>query len=76
MACLSSCYKVLTSSVVMLRMYNLADMKKENRNIVHQTEKWANIHIPLKECEKIYTDMRAMPYIHDHTSYEWKEAQN
>lgn len=35
-----------------------------------------NIHIPLMECEKNHTDMKAMPYIHDHTSYEWKEAQN
>lgn len=41
----------------------------EKRNTVHQTE------IPLKECEKIYTDMRVMPFIHDST-YECKEEQH
>jgi len=57
-------------------MYNLPGTRKENRNTVHQTERWANLHIPLKECEQNYTDMRTMSYIHDHASYEWKEARN
>lgn len=57
-----------------LRMYYLGDMKTEHRNIIHYTS-GKHSHSSKEMWKKTFIYMRAIPYIHDHTTYEWKEAQ-
>lgn len=57
-----------------LRMYYLGDMKTEHRNIIHYTS-GKHSHSSKEMWKKTFIYIRAIPYIHDHTTYEWKEAQ-